>query len=424
MKIGIIGAGIGGLTLGYYLSELNHQLTIFESEKETGGLLRGLSIGGSNIEGYYHHLFTIDNEAISLIKELGLEEKLRYLVGNTGVFYQDNIYPFTTPFDLLKFSPLSFMDRLRCGFLVLILKLISKGEIFRKIIAKDWLKKFMGKKVYQILWQPLLVGKFGDKADKVSMIWLWNRLYRRGRTLLYLSGGFNLMLEKLKEKIEKKGNQILFENKIEQIKTTKDNKIEVTSNKQQYIFDKVIVTTSISRYLEMVKQLPDKEIQELKKIQYRASLCVVLILKQKLMKETYWLNINDLEMPLLSVVEHTNFMKPVDYQNKHIVYVGNYPDINDKIMSFSEQEIKKIITKELKRINANFEESWIEDLFVFKDKEAQSIVTIDYQIPSFLTPIPNLYLMTMAQIYPEDRGINQHIKMAKKIARKIIRNNE
>ncbi|MFH0796195.1 MAG: FAD-dependent oxidoreductase [Candidatus Omnitrophota bacterium] len=39
-KVGIVGAGPAGLTAGFYLTRLGHEVTIYESESEAGGMLR------------------------------------------------------------------------------------------------------------------------------------------------------------------------------------------------------------------------------------------------------------------------------------------------------------------------------------------------------------------------------------------------
>jgi hypothetical protein len=43
-------------------------------------------------------------------------------------------------------------------------------------------------------------------------------------------------------------------------------------------------------------------------------------------------------------------------------------------------------------------------------------------IPTATTPLKNFYICTMAQIYPEDRGINYAIKQGQEIS-KLITNN-
>lgn len=40
-------------------------------------------------------------------------------------------------------------------------------------------------------------------------------------------------------------------------------------------------------------------------------------------------------------------------------------------------------------------------------------------IPSTDTPIPGLYLSTMAQVYPEDRGTNYAIREGRQLGRRL-----
>ena len=37
----------------------------------------------------------------------------------------------------------------------------------------------MGAQPYEKVWGPLLRGKFGDRADDISMAWLWGKLTMR-----------------------------------------------------------------------------------------------------------------------------------------------------------------------------------------------------------------------------------------------------
>jgi hypothetical protein len=42
-------------------------------------------------------------------------------------------------------------------------------------------------------------------------------------------------------------------------------------------------------------------------------------------------------------------------------------------------------------------------------------------IPGFNTPLPNVLINTMAQIYPEDRGTNYAVREGKLMAQKLIK---
>jgi hypothetical protein len=59
---------------------------------------------------------------------------------------------------------------------------------------------------------------------------------------------------------------------------------------------------------------------------------------------------------------------------------------------------------------------------VWKARYSQPVITKHYSknIPDFQTPIKSLWLNTMAQIYPEDRGTNYAVRYGRKVAREII----
>jgi hypothetical protein len=59
---------------------------------------------------------------------------------------------------------------------------------------------------------------------------------------------------------------------------------------------------------------------------------------------------------------------------------------------------------------------------LWKAKYAQPVTEINYSkyLPGITTPYNNVFIATMAQIYPEDRGTNYAIRDGKNIAKKII----
>lgn len=73
-KIAIIGAGPAGLTAAYYLVRLGHDVTVFESDTDAGGILRW------GIPKYRLPLETLETE-IKFIKELGVNFVFNTTVG-------------------------------------------------------------------------------------------------------------------------------------------------------------------------------------------------------------------------------------------------------------------------------------------------------------------------------------------------------
>ena len=402
MRIGIVGGGITGLSAAYYLSQKGHQISLFEKDSRLGGLAAGVEIDGGLVDKYYHHLFAGDRLVIDLIKEVGLGGRLVFKKPQTAIFYQGQIYPFTSALDLLRFTPLGLIDRLRFGVVGLYLKAIPDGKKYSTVAAQDWLRRFYGRKAYEVVWEPLLRSKFGRNISNISMAWFWSRVHDRTFSLGYLKGGFQLLIETLRKELKQKGACVNLGVSIVSI-ISHHGGVEIILEEGQnkhLVFDKVVVTTP----------LPE--------ITFRSALSLILVLK-KPFTNYYWLNVNDESFPFVAAVEQTNF---VSAGGKTILYLGSYLDPADEKLQLSDEGLLDLYLPYLQKINPEFSRAWIEKQFVFKDSFAQPIVTTDYEskIPPFETPLKNVYLATMAQVYPQDRGMNQAVKLGKNVAEIIV----
>lgn len=78
-KIAIIGGGISGLSATYYISRNQNlrNIHIFEKEKELGGRVKTVNIGGCYIDTGAQFLTKEDREAFKLIRNVGIEKNLK-----------------------------------------------------------------------------------------------------------------------------------------------------------------------------------------------------------------------------------------------------------------------------------------------------------------------------------------------------------
>ena len=144
---------------------------------------------------------------------------------------------------------------------------------------------------------------------------------------------------------------------------------------------------------------------------------MVLALRESL-SPIYWLNIAEPGMPFLAVIEHTNYIEREQYGGQHVVYISNYLRPDHPYFDLSEEQLWELFLPALQRINPRFSSDWVSERWLFKGPYAQPIVTTGYRqlIPEHRTPIPGLYLATMSQIYPEDRGQNYSVLMGERVA--------
>lgn len=426
----IVGAGFSGLTAAYELSKNGKKVIVIEASDEVGGLASAFDVGGERLDRFYHHWFTNDLEVMELIDELGLMDKVQINPTNTGIYYANNFFKLSTPWDLLRFSPLGFIDRIRLGLLTLRARRVRKWQILEKKSAKEWLCQLGGENVYKIVWEPLLKGKFGPYAEQVSAVWFWNKLKLRGGSrgsrgeerLAYLSGGFVVLAESLASKINKLGSKILLKTPVHSIHREDENLWSARAGDMVIKSKKILVTTALPIIANLVKDWASNEqVNILKRIKYLGNVCLVLELDRSL-SSTYWLNVNDPSFPFVGVIEHTNFEHPRNYGGKHIVYLSKYLPVTDPLYSMSADVFFEYTYTYLKKMFPDLDKSWVKKYHLWKAEWSQPVVERDYGslIPSQELMGSGFFICSMAQIYPEDRGTNYAIREGRKTAKKMM----
>lgn len=431
MKICVIGAGVTGLTTAYRLSKTGHDVTIIESQAHLGGLLKTVTIGEETIEAFYHHIFTNDTQIIDLIEELGLSSKLMWIEPKNGIYINKKHYPFTSPMDLLMFKELSFLERIRMGLLVFKAKFVKDWRELEHESAKDWIIKNAGKNVYDKVWGPLINSKYDFDSDKISAAWIWNKFKLRGSTrgkniskelLGYMKGSFCVLYEKLSSEIKAQGGKIYYSSPVNKLVSKENKTFDVSFNSSVENFDCVIVTTAPEILSSIGVTLPKLYKDQLNSIKYKANICMILELSEKL-SSFYWTTISDDTCPFVLLMEHTNLV-PVDGYNSHVVYLSRYLDEKNEMFSQSDEEIKNIFLKHLKVLYPDFNESKVLNTHINRAKYAQPVVFKEYSkvLPQIMTPVDNLYLASMSQIYPEDRGQSYSIRLGNQTAELVNKN--
>ncbi|MDO8638852.1 MAG: NAD(P)/FAD-dependent oxidoreductase [Candidatus Daviesbacteria bacterium] len=419
MRIAILGAGFTGLSAAYRLLKKGHQVVIFEKENSIGGLVVGFGRKEWDwtIERGYHHWFTNDDDVLNLAKEIN--HKVIITKPSTDILTDGKRIPLDTPFSLLTFSALPFIDRVRMGLVLAYLKLSGNQKSFADITALKWIKKWMGEKSTNLIWEPLLSGKFGDFKEKIALSWFWARIKKRTPSLAYPEGGFQRFANKLAGEIKRLGGEIQLNSTVLNIKNH-SNKCIIKTDKKEMGFDKVIVTLPSPIFTKLAPDLPEEYSKKINSIQHLHAQVLILILKKPFMDKTYWLNITDKNFPFLVLAEHTNFMDPKHYGNQHILYIGNYLPNNHPYLKMSKDQLLKKFLPYLKKINSQLS---IVNSQLFTAPFAQPVVTTDYLkfIPTFQTPLKNIYLANLDMVYPWDRGTNYAVEMGEKVAEIIQR---
>jgi protoporphyrinogen oxidase len=453
MRIAVVGAGVAGLTCAHRLTQRGHVCDVYERWPGLGGQAATLDVGsGHLLERYYHHLFTSDRHIAALYEELGMPGEIEWRPSSVAFFLEGRSWPFTTPMHLLRFAPLSLRSRLRMGLAVLRLQRAGADVApFEDRTARDWILEAMGAEAYAKVWGPLLRGKFGDRADDISMAWLWGKLTMRRRLqgkeageerLGYPRRSWEPLFGALRDAVERGGGRVLIDRPAKRI-SRRDGGFEVLpgaagsfraghdprgfgAGGEPERYDAVVATVPNDVFRGLLDEPLAAEVGArylglLDGIEYHTALCLLLELDRRF-SPFYWTNVADPELPFVGVIEHTNLIEPERYGGRRFLYVANYLAPGDELLGLGADELLARYEPGLRRINPAVERSWVKERWLHREPAAQPIVTVGYgqRIPPLRTGAAGLVLANTTQIYPEDRGTNYAVRLGSDAADALV----
>ena len=429
--IAIIGAGFAGLSAAWDLAKAGQKVTILEASAEPGGLASGFKEPhwDWSVERFYHHWFQTDSNLLGLIDELGWADEVVFPRPISVMYYKGKFYPFDSIPAALAYPGLGFgINKIRFGLVGLYLKLTNNWRTLEKTTTDAWMRKYAGNKVYESMWQPMMIGKFGETwHDKVNMAWMWARIHVRTSRLGTFKGGFQVFANKFAAKLAEKGVEICYNTRVSSLQRLEDGRISVrfADGGEEKRFDQVLVTLSPGMMAKMAPDLPSDYLAGLLKLKSMGAVVMTVSIKHPLSPEGYyWYNIpKQAGFPFLSLVEHTNFLKPEYFGGDHILYIGDYLETDHPNFTKSDEELAEEFLPHLKKINPAFNRDWVNKIWVSKTSYAQPIPLLNHSanIPPIETPIPNLYFASMSQVYPWDRGTNFAVEIGRRAAKLMLR---
>lgn len=432
MRIVIVGAGITGLSAAYDLLRARHEVTLVEGDDRTGGLATGFRDERWEwpLEKFYHHLFTSDREIIGLVDEIGMRDKLFFPRPITSVLYQNRIVPFDSPQRWITFPGFNPVDVARFGLVSAYLRFTEPWRKLEQHTADAWLRRYYGDKIYEMVWRPLLIGKFGPYYQDVNMAWMWARLHVRSPRLGYFVGGFQAFIDRLTEIVTELGGTIHLNCPAEAITPADGGGVVISAGGSIERYDAGLVTTSPGLLARLAPALAGEYLARLLELKSMGAVVMTLALTRPLMADshTYWLNIPASSpdkaggVPFLALVEHTNYIDRSHYGGDHILYCGDYVVPDHPYFTMSREEIEPLFVGVLHRINPAFRPEWVRKSWLFKARYAQPVPLLNHSrnIPDLRTPIPGLYFAGMSQVYPWDRGTNFAVEIGRRAARLML----
>jgi protoporphyrinogen oxidase len=420
----IIGAGIGGLSAAYDLARAGHQVTIYEASEQVGGLASGFKEPhwDWSVEKYYHHWFASDRHILGLIEELGWSDRLLFPRPYTVMYHQGQFYPFDSIPAAIRFPGLGWgLNKARFGLVGLYLRLTKNWRALEKTTVDAWMRKWAGDRVYELMWEPLMIGKFGERyARQVNMAWMWARLHARTTRLGTYQGGFQAFADQFTARLGEMGVTIHLSAPVRRISPHPEGGLILESSHASVRYGQVLATTSPALLARLAPDLPPDYLHGLLSLKSMGAVVMTLSLKHQLsVQGYYWYNIpKSAGFPFLALVEHTNFLSPQYFGGDHIVYIGDYLEPDHEYFSLDQADLLERFLSVLLRFNPDFSPRWIRKIWLFRTDYAQPVPLVNHSqhIPAIQTPLPGLYFASMSQIYPWDRGTNFAVEIGRRAA--------
>lgn len=432
--IAIIGGGISGLSLAYFLTRQGLQVVVFEKEDRLGGTCRSIRLGDKVVDAFYHVLTGGRNPLTELIAEVGLESSL-FPVRITQAFFSDGkIYGASSVRDFLFLSALGPLDRMRLGVTAINALLTRVWQPLDLITAREWLIKVGGKKLFERFWLPIMICKFGEAVDRVSAADMWFRIRRLGevslgcdksRGTVYIRGTLRALFDALEERLNAMGAKIF--------KGTAVDRLLVEGSRVKGIYtgigvyhaaDKVVSTVPLPDLCSILPAEMESYRTRLARIEYLHNVSLILKTRKPIIPY-YQLNLGHTDMPYTGIIGADCFYPPEEYGG-YVTYFTRYFMGREDLFCKTPEQLVRHYQPYIQRVNPDFSPDWVQEAAISCGRNVEPLHTVGYShlIPEQQAPVDGLFLLSTSQIYPEPTIIDVTVAHASEQARRIVQGNK
>lgn len=427
MRIGIIGGGLMGMALAYFLSKAGKQVTVLEQSASLGGLNSSAYLENNlRIARYQHNILPNDHAIRLLCQELNLADELVFFPARSGFVHSGHIYDMSTLRDFTTFGPLRFIDRIRLGAVILKALRIRDWRLLDQMSAKDWLIQTGGKQTFDQIWAPLLEAKFAYTYEDIpaTYIWMWlNRMMaiRRGPGLKgyvgHLKHGHEILIQAMADYIIAQGGQIFTEMRVREIELTSGVMGQVRTHAGMMSFDVLIAALPTPLFAQLILGAHEDYLARLERSQYLGLICPSLVLERPL--SPYWtLNLTDPSSPFSSIIG----MPHPENSRYHVVYLPKYTAPENDWMGVPDEDIRDAWLLRLRQIFPDLKMEEIRHFIISRSRFVEPVhhLNASTTLVPVQTPYAGLYLANTSQVYPGLPTSEMAITHAQRVAQIVI----
>jgi protoporphyrinogen oxidase len=410
-----------GLMAAYRASKDGHDVDLLEAAPEPGGMAGHFNFDGISLERFYHFICRTDQPTFDVMKELGIEDTLRWRDTTMG-FFDGKLHRWGDPVSLLRFPSLGLIDKLRYGFFAFVCVRRDHWSALEHQSAKDWIIRYCGSRVYERLWRPLFQFKFYEYANDISAAWIWTRIRRVGRSrrsifheqMGYIEGGSITLVNALVDGIKANGGRVHLGQPVDRVTVESGQVTGVQAAGRHYPADAVICTAPTPYVSALVPDLPSEWKLRYDSISNIGVICVIFKLSRSVSPH-FWINISEANGAIPGVIEFSNLRS---FDGDSIVYVPYYMPTTNEKFSWADDRLIAEAFACLRRINPALTQDDIRATKVARLRYGQPICEPNFltKLPAVQTPIRGLQIADTCFYYPEDRGIAESVRLGSAMA--------
>jgi protoporphyrinogen oxidase len=416
-----------GLAVAYELALQGCHPVLFEADDRLGGMAASFDFAGLRLERYYHFHCLSDRAFFDLLDELGLAGEMRWRQTSMGFFHEGRLHPWGTAGSVLRFHALPLLTRLRYLLHAARCLTLRDWHHLDDLPATSWLRRWLGRRGYQLLWQKLFAYKFYQHSDSISAAWIWSRIRRLGQsrrwlkeTLGYLEGGSSRWIETLTERLHGLGVEIRLRSPVRELRDLGPNRgIVVATPDGERHFDTAISTVPLP-LLAPILAAGGSDLSLVEQYAGQVSVaCTCVVVQTRIpITANFWTNVNDERFEIPGIIEYSNLRS----LEPHITYVPFYMPAEHTAYRRPDEAFIDDAIQCLRAINPRLVDTDVLATHCSRYRFAQPVCGTRFRstLPP-LHPLPNLWTADTTVYYPEDRGIAESVGFGRDLASRVLR---
>lgn len=410
-KIAILGAGIAGLSAGYYLKKQGLNFKIFEISDKYGGLAHSFLWHEFFCDFAAHRFFTNDKEVESDVLNL---IPMVYHTRRSKLFINGNWFSDpVNPFEILQYIPIR--EKIH-----LLIDLLQKEKSIEAQNFHEYVINKHGKYMYYNFFKPYTEKLFGVEAKDISVLWAKNKVRlnnpfksinknsKKYFSYFYypIDKGYGAISDAFYKEIS---TDILFNASVitPKLKDGEITGLEYELNGQNYTYDCDVIISTLP--LSITSSMLDIKFTQ----RYRKVDAVYLFLNRPLMTENHWIYFSDKDISINRLVEFKN-LNP-----------ANSPSETTVVCAEVTREEPDVITKVVDDLVSVglIQKDEVLDTKVVRQEYGYPIYSIDYEkelkiVLDEINKIKNFYILGRAAEFMH-REVDDIIAASKELTKNI-----